>query len=237
MRTDNGERDYLECDLISEDEGVMVPGLQIKLPNQLVERHQKELRRGEWYVRIFGAKVKETVIEEFGPLRTSVWVPKNAEIVTIPSADGDRFVDAVQGSRSSRYLVGDLILPQKSVRKLLIARVSTSDKAPTYSAAQLEQFYFSLDSYSVVRQYALCSSGKLWFKGYNNPYSNVVEIYVPGSAGSFNQQSLLAAALPILQSKLNSQSITSVTDHVAFIFPAGLQGGVWYGYGTVGSYR
>ncbi len=214
----------------------MVHGLQITLPTNLVEDNRKTLHRGEWFVRIFGAKVEETLIEEYGPLRTSVFVPEHATIVTIPPNEGDQYMEAVQGRRSSRYLVEDRNLAQKSVRRILVARVSTSNSAPSYSASQLQQFYFDLNSYSVVRQYALCSSSWLWFKGYNNQ-NPVVEVYVPGSAGSFNERSLLSAALNQLQSQLHVKSITSLTEHVAFIFPPGIQGGTWYGYGTVGSYR
>ncbi len=214
----------------------MVNGLQIELPHLLVENHKEELRRGEWYVRIFGAKVNETSIDEYGPLRTSVWVPKHANINTISPKEGNGYMQAIQGSLSDRYLVGDQRRASKSVRRILVARVSTSDRSPTYSKEQLQQYFFSLNSYSVVRQYSLCSSGWLWFKGYNNQIS-VVEVYVPGSAGSFNERSLLGAALTQLQSQLNVRSITSITEHVAFIFPSGLQGGTWYGYGVVSSYR
>lgn len=223
--------------MIDEVEGTMATGLQIKLPNKLAKQHNEKLVRGEWYVRIFGAKIVETVIEEYGPLKTSVWVPDDADIVTISPEEGDQYVDAVQGSRSSRSLAGDQRRTRKSVRKILIARVSTSDRSPSYSRAELEQFYFNMNGYSVARQYSLCSSGWIYFTGYNFPHSAVVEVHVPGKAGSFDSHALLGAALPILQAQLQVQSITSVTDHVAFIFPSGLQGGAWYGSGVVGSYR
>jgi hypothetical protein len=237
VRTADGEKDHLECDLISEDDGAMVHGLQITLPNHIVEDNQKALHHGEWFVRISGAKVEETLIEDYGTLRTGVFVPQDAQIVTIPPEEGDLYMHAVHGGRSSRYLVEDRSLSNKQVRKVLVVRVSTSNAAPTYSAAELQQYYFSLSSYSLTRQYALCSSSWVWFEGYNQPYSSVVDIYVPGNVGSFSYQTLWAAALVTLLNQLRITSVTQVTDHVAFVLPTGVQGGVWYGVGTVGSWR
>lgn len=237
MRTFDGARDHLECDLVSVDGGPAIHGLQIKLPHTLVENHRRFLRRGEWYIRIPGARIEQTNIKGYGPVNASVWVPKDAEIVTIPPEEGDELLQVVEGRRNNRYLREDRALAAKSVRRLMIVRVSTSDVSPTYTADQLQQLFFSLSSYSVVRQYALCSSAWLWFKGYNNTSSAVVDLYINGSAASFTQQSLMAAVLPTLMSHFNVKVITSITDHVAFVFPSGLQGARWYGYGTVRSYR
>lgn len=107
VQTSSGEEQHLECDLISENEGVMVTGLQIKLPDRLVDDNRNLLHRGEWYVRIVGARIEETIIPEYGPLRTSECVPDLADIVTIPPEEGDGYMNAIQGVRTSRYLTND----------------------------------------------------------------------------------------------------------------------------------
>lgn len=228
----SGEEDHLECELISADDGAMVHGLQIKLPEALVEDNAKAIRRGEWFVMIHGAKVEETVIEGFGSLPTSVWVPEHAKIVTLSPEEGDLYVEAIKGSRVSRYMSEDRSLTES--RRIMVVRVSTSDSAPKYTAAQLQQYYFSLSSYSLVRQYALCSASTLWFKGFRGSQPSVLDVYVPGSAASFGKETLWQAALVIVQNQLGLSSVTSVTEHVAFVLPSGLQGGQWFGIGTVG---
>jgi hypothetical protein len=40
-----------------------------------------------------------------------------------------------------------------------------------------------------------------------------------------------------LQSQLRVSNYLDITQHIAFVMPDGLQGGVWYGAGTVGGSR
>ncbi len=83
----SGHREYLTCDLIAEQEGVVAFGLTIELPDDIVSEHEEALNRGEWFVNITGATIEEKEIQGYGMVRTGVTLATDSTINTVPPED------------------------------------------------------------------------------------------------------------------------------------------------------
>jgi hypothetical protein len=245
-----GEEEKLECDLILPDDGVVFHGLSIHLPEEIVDRNQNALRRGEWFVQLPGATVTETYIPGYGKLRSSIKLGPHSQINTISPEQGEFVLHSLQGQDSlydgrrrrqdhhTRSRRQDQLgaMTSTGTRTLLVVRVSTSDASPTYTASELAQYFFDTNSYSLVRQYQRCSMGALQFQPFDF-FSQVIDVVVSGQVGFFTKELLWAAANAAASAQRNVVSLDALSDHVAFILPPGTQGNYWIAAGTTGAWR
>jgi hypothetical protein len=208
-----GGKDRLECEIVSG--GTVGHSFIIKLSSKLVEKHNDLMLRGDWYIEIAGAQIQETNIHGYGVIGTNLIIPQASKIKTIPApvkAEGRR---------------GLLTTGQRS---MMVVRVSVSDSTPTYTASELEPWYFDPDSFSVTRQYNLCSSGQQIFTPWSTP---VMDVFVSGDVASFAQTTLVNAAISAVQTALGGTSFPM--QHIAFILPPGMPNFV--AVGQVGGWR
>lgn len=197
----------------------------LELSSELVEAHESLLRRGAWYITIPGARIEETYIDGYGTMGTRIQIPNPSLITTVPAPDE---VEVSLAHRGLSYA------PAVGVRNLMVVRVSTSDASPTYSASELATYYFDTSSFSMARQYSMCSAGLLRFVPFSTP---VMDVRVSGSVSSFSKENLVNAAISAAQNSLGGASLPAVVEHVAFILPPGTAGMAWFATGQVGAWR
>lgn len=191
--------DRVECEVVAG--GTIGHSYPIELPSTLLNDNQELLMKGEWYVDIPGAKVEEVLVEGYGMIGSSLSIPDPTKIKTIPppTASGTGRNLATTGQRT-----------------LMVARVSVSDATPTYTASELQPWYFDPNSFSVARQYSRCSSGQQVFVPWSTP---VLDVFVSGSISSFSQTTLVNAAISEVQIALGGTSLP--VQHIAFVLPPG----------------
>jgi hypothetical protein len=232
-RTIVGDEHSFECDLLLDDGG-MIHGLKIELPEAVVGPNRDSLRRGAWYLTLPGAQIHHTHIEGFGAAPSSIILPPNPMMITVP---GDELRSSFRQSRRLTRRRNGTTRTVTETRTVLVIRVSTLDKSPTFDITQLNSYYFDAKNYSVARQYSQCSANWIQFKATSFVPRPVVDVLVPGRLASFTKETLWASAWNITLRQYNINSATAVAQHVAFILPPGLPGGYWVAAATTGYWR
>lgn len=208
-----GGENRLECEIVSG--GSVGHSFPVHLSSKLVEKNNALMMKGRWFIRIPGAQVEETHIRGYGMIASALTIPNQANITTLPGSY----------ARRRRHLA------TTGQRSLMVARVSVSDSAPTYSASQLQQWYFDPNSFSLARQYARCSSVQQIFSPWSTP---VLEVALFGNIASFTQTTLVNAAVTAVQNALGGSSIP--VQHIAFVLPPNLSTS-FVAVGQVGGWR
>lgn len=231
----SGHREYLTCDLISEQQGLVAFGLAIELPDDVVRDNEEALNRGEWFVNINEATIEEKYIEGYGMIRTGVTLHADSSVTTVTPEDGKMAMLSAKGDRRELDSPSSRQLQTTGTHTVLVLRVSVSDSSPSFSASDLANDFFD-NSFSVATQYSGCSFGAVQFKSYDlsNP---VVDVTIQGSAASFTSANLWPLAMSAAASQKGVSYLNNLAQHVAIIMPPGLSDSSgWYASGSVGGW-
>lgn len=214
----------------------MAFGLHIDLPESVVVANNEALHHGEWFVNITDATVETINIKGHGIVRTAIDVSSIATITTISPDDGRLALLSARQVRRMEESIGGRHLQTMGTHSLLVLRVSVSNSAPTFTAAQLAQDYFDMSSFSLARQYSMCSFGAINFKPYD--YANpVMDVMVQGDAASFTKDTLWPLAMAAGAAEKQVSDLTTLAMHIALILPPGLSDSSdWQSVGTVSSW-
>ena len=121
------------------------------------------------------------------------------------------------------------------IKSVLMVRVSTLDQQPLVSAEEFQRRVMQSSGYSMADQYKQCSFGKLQFELAQN--QNVIDLVLDKEIRQYETNlHLLSAAQYQVQQMFNVDKIQSITDHIMFCLPSGLDGD-WVAFAGVGDYR
>ena len=231
-----GDEENFECNVVSVDENnTHIPDLAITvdLPAPFILENRKAIEAGDFYIQIPGGSINQEVIAGFGPVSTNINIPPNTEITILDANEVRDLRHHRRRQRRTSELRRELA-GGTGTHTVMVFRVTTDDASPDIGASEIEERMFSTTLFSVASQFDKCSFGELTFLPHDSK-TPVIELYVPGAASTFNEQTILNAATR-QAAAIYGNDIWDRTDHAVFCMPDGTSGKGYIAYSGVGSF-